>query len=144
MDTSEAIEGRRSVRAFKNRRVSTEIIEKLIDAARWAPSAGNVQPWEFVVVRDEEVKAQLADAASDQAFIKEAPVVIVVCADENRSVREYGSRGKELYCIQDTAAAVQNMLLTAYSIGLGICWVGAFREDKIGEILNVPEGAPPP
>jgi nitroreductase len=121
MDTSEAIEGRRSVRAFKNRRVSREIIDKLIDEARWAPSAGNVQPWEFVVVRDEEVKTQLANAASDQAFIKEAPVFIVVCADENRSVREYGSRGKELSCIQDTAAAVQNMLLTAYSIGQGTC-----------------------
>jgi nitroreductase len=97
LDISDAIKGRRSVKALKNKRISTKVIDKLVDAARWAPSAGNIQRWEFVVVPDEEVKAQLAKAALDQAFIKEAPMVIAVCADENRSIRGYGSRAKELY-----------------------------------------------
>lgn len=143
MDVLEAIVGRRSIRAFKVEDVSSEIVEKLIDAARWAPSAGNIQPWEFIVVREPEVKRKLAEAALSQSFIEEAPVVIVVCADEVRSSQGYGFRGKTLYCIQDTAAAVQNIHLAAYAVGLGTCWVGAFREEKVREILNIPEGVRP-
>ncbi|MCD6432115.1 nitroreductase family protein, partial [Candidatus Bathyarchaeota archaeon] len=77
MDVLEAIKGRRSIRAFKSQAVSTEIVEKLIDAARWAPSAGNIQPWEFIIVRNPEIKRNLAKAALNQSFIEEAPVVIV-------------------------------------------------------------------
>jgi len=144
MDVLDAIKGRRSVRAFSNEKnVSEETVEKLIDAARWAPSAGNIQPWEFVVVRRLEIKKGLAEAAFNQSFIEEAPVVIVVCADENRSSEGYGQRGKALYCIQDTAAAIQNIHLAAYSLGLGTCWVGAFREEKASEILKAPLGVRP-
>jgi nitroreductase len=143
MDVLEAIKGRRSVRAFKNKDVPQEIIEKLIDAARWAPSAGNIQPWEFIVVRKPDIKRRLAEAALDQTFIEEAPVVIVVCAGENRSSQGYGMRGKTLYCIQDTAAAIQNIHLLAYSLGLGACWVGAFREEEAREILKIPLGVRP-
>ncbi|MBX5329142.1 MAG: nitroreductase family protein [Candidatus Bathyarchaeota archaeon] len=143
MDVFEAIKGRRSIRAFESRDVPNELVEKLIDAARWAPSAGNVQPWEFVVVRKPEIKKLLAEAALNQSFIEEAPVVIVVCANENRSMQGYGIRGKILYCIQDTAAAIQNIHLTAYSLGLGTCWVGAFKEEKAKEILKAPQGVRP-
>jgi nitroreductase len=143
MELSEAIKGRRSVRAFKRQDVPEETVEKLIDAARHAPSAGNIQPWEFVVVRNLEVKRKLARAALNQAFVEEAPVVIVVCANERRSSMGYGSRGKTLYCIQDTAAATQNILLTAYSLGLGACWIGAFNEDEAKLALNAPEGIRP-
>jgi nitroreductase len=143
MELSEAIKGRRSVRAFKQRDVPEETVEKLIDAARHAPSAGNIQPWEFVVVRKLEVKRKLAIAALNQAFVEEAPVVIAVCANENRSSRGYGFRGKTLYCIQDTAAATQNILLTAYSLGLGACWIGAFNEDEAKRAVNAPEGIRP-
>lgn len=138
MDVLEAIKGRRSVRAFKSDDVSPEIVEKLIDAARQAPSAGNIQPWEFIIVRESEIKRNLVEAASDQSFIEEAPVVITVCANENRTAQEYGSRGKTLYCLQDTAAATQNLLLFAYSIGLGACWVGAFREEEARKALEIP------
>ena len=82
-------------------------------------------------------------AALDQKFIEEAPVVIVVCANETRSSRRYGSRGVALYCLQDTAAAIQNMLLTACALDLGTCWVGAFREEDARRILNIPEGVRP-
>jgi nitroreductase len=143
MDIVEAIKGRRSIRAFRSMEVSQETIEKIIDAAQWAPSAGNIQSWEFIIVRKPEVKRALAEAALDQTFIEEAPVVIVVCANENRSSQGYGVRGKTLYCIQDTAAAIQNIHLVAYSLGLGTCWIGAFREEEAREILKTPSGVRP-
>ncbi|MCS7125036.1 MAG: nitroreductase family protein [Candidatus Bathyarchaeota archaeon] len=143
MDVFEAIKGRRSIRAFREADVLSDVIERLIEAASWAPSAGNIQPWEFIIVRNPETKRRLAEAALGQSFVEEAPVVIVVCADEERSARGYGPRGRTLYCIQDTAAAIQNIHLAAYALGLGTCWVGAFREDEARKILNIPEGIRP-
>jgi nitroreductase len=143
MDVLKAVRGRRSIRAFKSKKVTQETVEQLLNAASWAPSAGNIQPWEFIVVQKPEIKRALAEAALDQTFIEEAPVVIVVCANKNRSSQRYGIRGKTLYCLQDTAASIQNILLTAYSLGLGTCWVGAFREEKAREILKIPQGIRP-
>jgi len=143
LDVFEAIKKRRSIRAFTPEDVSKEEIEKLLDAARYAPSAGNIQPWEFIVIRDFKIKRKLSIAALDQKFIEEAPVVIVVCANEMRSSRRYGNRGATLYCLQDTAAAIQNMLLTACALDLGTCWVGAFHEEDVRETLDVPKGVRP-
>ncbi|MBC7131114.1 nitroreductase family protein [Candidatus Bathyarchaeota archaeon] len=143
MEVFEAIKGRRSVRSFRETPVSDDIVKQLIDAARWAPSAGNIQPWEFIIVRKPEIKHRLAEAALGQFFIEEAPVVIVVCANELRSAQGYGMRGRTLYCIQDTAAATQNIHLAAYSMGLGTCWVGAFREEEVRHILGIPQGIRP-
>jgi len=143
MDVLEAIKGRRSIRAFKSEDVPEEIVNRLIEAACWAPSAGNIQPWEFVIVREGDTKRKLVDAALGQEFIGEAPVVIVICANEERSARGYGSRGKTLYCIQDTAAAIQNIHLAAYAFGLGTCWVGAFSEEHVREALKIPHGIRP-
>lgn len=139
----EAIETRRSIRAFTNEEVSEEEVQKLIDAARRAPSAGNIQPWEFVIVRDPKIKQELSVAALNQNFIKEAPVVIVVCADKARSSWGYGSRGASLYCLQDTAAAIQNLLLAACALGLGTCWVGAFHENEVAKVINTPRNVRP-
>jgi nitroreductase len=143
MELLEAIKGRRSIRSFKKQDVPDDIVAKLIEAARWAPSAGNIQPWQFVIVRKPDVKRRLSEAALNQAFIEEAPVFIVVCADEKRSSMGYGLRGKALFCLQDTAAATQNILLTAYSLGFGTCWVGAFDEGMVRAALNIPEGMRP-
>lgn len=143
MDVFEAIKGRRSIRAFEEQPISEEEISKLIDAARWAPSAGNIQPWEFVIVRNQKIKHGLATAALDQTFIEEAPVVIVICANQMLSARGYGSRGVNLYCLQDTAAATQNLLLAAHALGLATCWVGAFEEEEARKILNIPRGVRP-
>ena len=143
VDVVEAIKGRRSVRAFRNEDVSEEAVARLIDAAHWAPSAGNIQPWEFIIVRKTELKRRLVEAAFGQSFVEEAPVVIVVCAREDLSSKRYGLRGRALYCLQDTAAAVQNIHLTAFSFGLGTCWIGAFREDDVREALGVPREARP-
>jgi nitroreductase len=139
MELMEAIIGRRSTRVFLQKSISDETIKKLIEAARWAPSAGNIQPWIFLVIRKREIKILLAEAALNQMFVAEAPVVIVVCADEKRSLMSYGVRGKSLYCIQDTAAATQNLLLMAYALELGTCWVGAFNETEAKKALRLPE-----
>jgi len=143
VDLFEAIKRRRSVRAFTNEQVSDQEVKKLIDAARWAPSAGNIQPWEFVVVRDPEIKRGLATAALNQTVIEKAPVVIVACANQLKSARGYGSRGVNLYCLQDTAAATQNMLLAAFALGLATCWIGAFQEEEARKVLNLPNSVRP-
>lgn len=143
MDVFEAIKTRRSVRNFTDQPVSEKEVNKLLDAAVQAPSAGNLQPWEFIVVRKPEVKHGLSQAALDQKFIEQAPVVIVVCADPAKSAPRYGSRGIDLYCLQDTAAAAQNILLAAQALGLGTCWVGAFNEERAREVLKIPKPVRP-
>lgn len=139
MDVFEAIKTRRSIRAFTDKRVTDREVKKLIEAARWAPSAGNIQPWEFIIVRDPKVKHGLCEAAMNQTLIEQASVVIVVCADPARSSKRYGSRGINLYCLQDTAAATQNILLTAHAAGLAACWIGAFNEEAAKKVLGVPD-----
>ncbi|MFX1486985.1 MAG: nitroreductase family protein [Promethearchaeota archaeon] len=138
MDVFEVIKGRRSVRRYSDKEVSAQDLKAILDAAIHAPSAGNIQPWIFIVVKDANGRRNLAMAAYGQMFIAEAPLVIVVCADERASAWGYGSRGRSLYCIQDTAAAIQNILLAAYALGLGSCWVGAFDEDSARGVVRTP------
>ncbi len=143
MEIQEAISKRRSIRSFRDEGVSEDAVRQIIEAGILAPSAGNCQPWEFVVIRDKMTKQKLAQAALGQRFVSQVPVVIVVCANIKRSASRYGSRGQELYCIQDTAAAIENMLLMAVSKGLGTCWVGAFNEVLAKEALELPVGIRP-
>jgi len=143
VEVFEAISGRRSVREFRPDPVDEGDLRKILDAGRMAPSAGNCQPTEFVVVKDRAIKERLARAAYGQTFVAEAPVVIVVCANVPRTSRRYGRRGEELYCIQDTAAATQNVHLAAYALGYASCWVGAFDEDAVAEIIKAPSGVRP-
>lgn len=143
MDVSEAISKRRSIRTYKKQDLPQGTVEELLEAARWAPSAGNVQPWEFVVASAQRSKQALSEAAYGQIVLQEASVVIVVCADEKYAEETYNERGKTLYCIQDTAAAIENILLTACSMGLGSCWIGAFKENEICKIINAPAGVRP-
>ncbi len=139
MDLWDAIEKRRSVRRFGPGEVSAKTIKTILEAAVRAPSAGNRQPWHFIVVRDSELKQALAIAARGQAFLAEAPVVIVICADPERSASRFGERGKQLYCLQDTAAATEHILLAATALGLGTCWVGAFDEQEAAHALSLPD-----
>lgn len=143
MDVFTAIKKRRNIRAYSKEKITKEELEMLIDAMRWAPSAGNIQPWEFIIVSNTEIKHKLSIAALDQTFIEETPIIVVVCANEKYSERGYGNRGKTLYCLQDTAAAIQNLLLAAHALGLGTCWIGAFNEEEVRRILNVPIGVRP-
>ncbi|MFH1453352.1 MAG: nitroreductase family protein [Armatimonadota bacterium] len=123
---------------IKGKKLPQEHIELLMEALRAAPSAGNIQPWFFYVVKNEKIKKELAHAAFGQGFIAEADVVFVVCADPGSSASGYGRRGEELYCIQDTAAATQNLLLAASALGYGACWIGAFSPEKAAVALDVP------
>jgi len=143
LDLHEAIMGRRSVRAFKPDPIPESDIKKILTAAIWAPSAGNLQSWEFILIKDEERKKALSEASYGQEHVYKAPLVIAACANKKRSSSRYGTRGSELYCIQDTAAAIQNMLLMAYSLGYGTCWVGAFDENKVYKILKCPKHVRP-
>jgi nitroreductase len=138
MEVIDVIKNRRSIRSYKQQEIPQNAINQLIDAARLAPSAGNAQSWAFVVAHKQETKKLLSDAAYGQRSLQEASDVIVVCADEKRAYESYGPRGKALYCIQDTAAAVENILLTACSLGLGTCWIGAFKEEEIRKVINCP------
>jgi nitroreductase len=138
MEFFEALKNRRSIRTYKKQDLTTEQITQLIDAARLAPSAGNAQSWAFVVAKEQNTKQALAQAAFGQKWLEEAPVVFVVCADEQRAEDSYGERGKTLYSIQDTSAAVENILLAACAMDLGGCWMGAFREEEIRKVINAP------
>lgn len=137
MELTQAIKKRRSIRKFKRDSIPYESIREALEAAMHAPSAGNLQSRYFYVVSDQTLRKRLAAAAYDQNFIKQAPVVVVVCTD-HRIQTTYGERGITLYAIMDCAAAIQNMLLCAYSLGLGSCWVGAFHEQEVTKLLNIP------
>lgn len=143
MQVIDVIKGRRSIREYSNEEVSDDTVRMLIDAARWAPSAGNLQPWDFIIVRLNQQKKRLVKAAYNQQFIAEAPTVIVACANPIRSSSRYGLRGSSLYCLLDTAFAVQNIILTAHSLGLGTCVIGAFDEKQVKKILNLPDDIRP-
>ena len=138
-DLFEAIRERRSERHFKPDPVPDDTVRRIVDCGLKAPSAGNMQPWQFLIVKRPELRADLSKAAFGQKFVEDAPVVIVVLADPGRSAGRYGNRGSDLYCIQDTAAAVQNMLLAVLAFGLGACWVGAFDEAAASRALELPE-----
>ncbi len=137
MELQESIRSRRSVRKYWKKPIPDEVIRQILAAGMDAPSAGNLQSRHFYVVSDDTLKRSLGAAAYDQNFVSEASVVVVVCMD-NRISAEYGKRGVDLYAIMDCAASIQNMLLLAHSLGVGTCWVGAFDERKVSELLNLP------
>ena len=138
MDTLRTIVSRRSIRAFKNDPVPREVLLQILEATRAAPSAGNRQARDIIVVRDKAVKKALAEAALDQEFIEEVPIDLVFCINPGRSAQRYGERGRNLYCILDSAASVENALLAAHALGLGTCWVGAFHDNMVVRVLGLP------
>jgi nitroreductase len=142
MDVFSCIKGRTSVRRFRGDAIRDVVLDRILEAAIHAPSSGNCQDWEFVVVRKAENRARLAEASLGQDMIKEAPVAVVVCSNL-RKIARYGTRGETLYSIQNTAAATQNMMLAAWNEGIGSCWVGAFDEGKVRQALVLPEHVRP-
>ncbi len=143
MEFKETAEKRRSVRSFEPKDIPEEDILEILEIGHKAPSAGNRQARDFILIRDEEEKKRLVKNAYGQSFIAEAPWVIVVCANKDRSAERYGERGSELYSIQDATAAVENMLLAVVDKGYGSVWIGAFDEKKVEEQLGIPDGVRP-
>ncbi len=143
MDTIKCIRERRDIRDFRPDPIPENVLKEILEAAIQAPSAGNAQDWEFILVKNPRTKSLLAEAALAQDFVAKAPLVIVVCSDLNRISSSYGERGKSLYSIQNTAAAIENLLLAAWNLGIGACWVGAFNEQRVRETLILPENVRP-
>jgi nitroreductase len=129
---------RRSVRNFQEKSIEKDQIQQLIEAARWAPSAGNCQPLEIIVAQDLRVKQALAEGALGQNFIAKASVVFVLCANLPRTTNRYRERGSRMYVYNDIGAATQNLLLMAHVLGLGAVWVGSFDDTRIAETLGLP------
>lgn len=144
MDVFEAIKGRRSVRKYKPDPVSDEQLNAVLEAARWAPSWANTQCWNFVVVRDAQLKERLADTLSPTnpaiAAIKGAPILIVACAEKGRAGYKRGEAvtDKGDWFMFDVALAMQNLALAAYALGLGTVHVGLFDAQKVVQILDMP------
>jgi len=134
MDTYTAIATRKSVRAYLDKDVPEEVLSRILEAARLAPSASNRQEWRFVVVRDAKTRQRLVAAARGQKFVGQAAVVLACCAetDEHRM-----PCGQLAYPI-DVAIAVDHITLCAAVEGLGTCWIGAFDENQVKEILGIP------
>ena len=128
---------RQSIRSFTSTPVSRDVIMQLLEAAQEAPSGGNCQPWHFYVIQNPQLLTAIYERSYHADWFTSATAAIVVCADQKRSESKYGSRGRDLYCIQDTAAAIQSILLCAAELGLGACWCGAFDETAMGELLQL-------
>jgi len=134
MELWDAIHQRRSIRKYKDKAIEDEKLERVLEAGRLAPSAGNRQEWKYVVVRDPDTREKLATAANGQQFVAEAAAVIVCCARESGHVM---SCGQASYPI-DVAISVDHMTLAAIEEGLGTCWIGAFKEEPVRNLLNIP------
>lgn len=135
MDVFEAITSRRSIREYKNTQVEKEKLDKILEAARIAPSASNRQKWKFIVVKNQKTRKKLVKAAYNQNFVGEAPVTIVACSTEPERIMPCGQHAYPV----DLSIAVSFMILEATELGLGTCWLGAFNEGEVKKILDVPE-----
>ncbi len=137
-DFFETVRHRHSVRKYQaDMPVEPEKLHAILEMACAAPSAGDLQAYRIVVVKDATKRAKLAEAADGQAFIAEAPVCLVFCADPSRSETEFGSRGAELYALQDTTIAAAYAQLATVAAGLASTWVGRFNDEALRRILEL-------
>jgi nitroreductase len=143
MDFETVVKRRRMCREFLDRDVPQEKIDRILDLASRYPSAGHTEPQEFIVVRDQRVKLDLARAALDQMFVAQAPLVIVVVSDVRRSARRYGERGVRFFSIIDGAFVAMLILLAVIEEGLGACFVGSFYDEQVQEVLSLPQDVRP-
>jgi len=135
LNVIDAIKMRKSVREFLDKTIEDEKLITVLEAGRLAPSASNRQEWRFVIVRDPKMRNRLAEAANGQKFVGEAPVVIVACAETDGHIMMCG---QPCYPI-DVAIALDHITLAAVELGLGTCWIGAFDEDRVKEIIGIPK-----
>ena len=135
MTVLEAIKNRFSVRKYLPKPVSEDDLNTILEAARFSQSAKNLQDWRFIVVREESMRQKLAVAAKGQQFVQEAPVVIACCGIGTDYVMTCGQHSYSI----DVAIAMENMALAAHELGLGTCWLGAFYEDQVKDLLMIPK-----
>ena len=135
MDFSEVLSKRHSIRKFKDKPVNDKTINEILLNLRTAPSAGNLQSYEVVIITDKTKKEALRLASHDQTCISLAPVIIAFLANVNKSTNKYAERG-ELYSVQDATIACTYAQLAVTNLGLTSVWVGAFNEDKVKLVLK--------
>ncbi len=133
----EAIKTRRSIRKFRETPVPENLLKEVLNAARLAPSADNAQPWKIIVVRDEQMKQKVTQACNGQKFLVQAPIVLVVCGIPEDAFQTVG--GYMSSHVIDASIALDHVTLAAHSLGLGTCWVAWFKEEKVKDILGIPE-----
>jgi len=136
VDVYEAIQTRQSIRRYKDDPVPDEVLNRVLDAMGLAPSAGNKQPWRFIVVRDAAMREQLAQASNRQEWMAHAPIIIVACGWEGRAYSGMGGYWNALPV--DVAIAFDHLTLAAAAEGLGTCWIGSFVEDEVRRLLGIP------
>ena len=135
MEFFDVVRSRYSVRRYQGKPVEPDKLDRILEAARLAPSGSNRQPWKFVVVRDKSTREKLMKAAKNQTFIAQAPVVIAACG----TIADYLMSCGQLSCPVDVSIAVDHMTLQAVEEGLGSCWVCAFSEPDVRKILGIPD-----
>jgi nitroreductase len=143
MDFFDVLRNRQSIRTFKKKDVEQEKVNIILEAINSAPSAGDLQAYEIVIVRDQERKSALAEAALNQDFIAQASLNVVFFINPRRSVRRYGQRGIGLYSVQDATIAATYAQLAATALGLGSVWVGAFHEEPIKKLVDAKDDLVP-
>lgn len=136
MDVSTAIAKRRSIRKYSTKPVEEEKLKKVLEAGRLAPSANNRQNWKFIVVRDEAIKRNLSAACGNNTFVAEAPVSLVICGKMTDNDMMTCSQPRHTI---DCSIATSFMILQAQELGLGTCWLGAFNEAAVKEVVKVPD-----
>lgn len=139
MDVMQAITTRRSVRSYSARALPDDVLQRMRQALRSAPSACNLQPWHFIFVTDEKLRQALAKASFDQLWIATAPLTVVACGFPDEAYKNMGGRGNSVDV--DVAIAVDHLTLAAVADGLGTCWIGAFDEKQVKRLLELPEQA---
>lgn len=137
MSVFETIMNRKSIRRYKSDPIPEKVLTRVLEAARWAPSGKNLQPWKFIVVRDEHLRQELAAASAHQFFMAEAPVTIVACGYPEESYAHMGRYMKSWSV--DVAIALEHLMLQAQEEGLGTCWIGSFEEEDVKALLRIPE-----
>jgi nitroreductase len=136
VDLPEVIKARRSIRRYKPTPIPDEILRRILGAARLAPSANNAQPWKLIVVRDEDMKLKLTSACNNKKWMAEAPVIVVACGFPDEADSFMGGYMNSFPV--DVAIALDHMVLAATNEGLGSCWIGRFKEEKVKDLLEIP------
>lgn len=143
MEFDQALNKRRSTRAFQKKEIEEEKLKSILEAVNRAPSAGNLQAYEIVLVRDEKTKENIAQAALSQDFLSKAPVLLIFFAHPKKSATKYGERGEKIYSLQDATIAAAYAQLAAVNQGLACAWVGAFDNEELKNILMTPSDLEP-
>jgi len=131
MSLVDVIISRRSIRRYDRKKVPEDVLKKILEAGRQAPSAGNKQPWHFIIVTDEEIKEKLSHGRWN-SFIEESAFTIVGCG-------HIGDAYSRKWSTIDTTIALENMVIAAWALGIGSCWIGDFKEDEVKQLLSIPD-----